>query len=208
MSGVITANSDVGICSEALISLGNDPIADFEENTDAARACSNLYASTRDDLLRRHPWNSCITRSIGTPDTVPPAWGYSKRFPLPSNCLRLLGVVVLDAPAMQAAGAAGIEPYYTTDFTLENGAVLCNYPAIGFHYIYRNDNVAQWGPGLVRMMILRMRWALAFPITRDLSVETLAAQTFAAELKTYKTLDGSETPGYMLADGDYLTSRL
>ena len=53
MSGIITATSDVGICSEALVSLGDEPIADFNENSKSAQACAALYASARDDLIRR-----------------------------------------------------------------------------------------------------------------------------------------------------------
>lgn len=205
MSGIITATSDVGICSEALVSLGDEPIADFNENSKSAQACSALYASARDDLIRRHTWNGFIKRAIGSPDANPPAWGYAQRFPLPADCVRLLGVVIL--PDQSKPGAALGKPVYTTDYALEGGAVLCNAKCIGFHYLYRNDNAAMWSPGFVRMMVLRMRWALAFPVTRDVAIEGAAASVFAAELKTYKTLDGAESPAIELPDGDYMNSR-
>lgn len=205
MAGIITETSDVGICAEALLSLGAQPISSFDENSVAAQACSTMYASARDDLMRRHNWNGCVKRAIGSPDVNPPAWGYSQRFPLPADCLRLLGVVVL--PAGAAPGTVLGQPSYITDYALEGGAVLCNAESIGFHYIYRNDNAASWGPGLVRMMVLRMRWALAFTIARDAAIEAQAAQVFAAELRTYKTLDGAEVPPIELRDGDYMTSR-
>lgn len=205
MTGIITQNSDISICAEALLSLGAQPIADFDENNDSARACANIYATARDDLLRRHYWNCCIKRQIGSPDTQPPAWGYAKRFPVPSDLITLLGVVVI--PEASQPGMPAMAPAYTQDYTMEGRAVLANYNSIGFHYVYRNSNVATWDSGLIRMMILRMRWALAYTITKDLTVEAAAAQTFAAELKSYKTADGMETPPWELIGDSLMEAR-
>lgn len=47
--------SSITICSNALLALGARSINSFDENTDHARLCSNIYPTVRNDLLRKHP---------------------------------------------------------------------------------------------------------------------------------------------------------
>lgn len=201
MANINAVVSDIGICAEVLISLGARPIADFNENTDVALACANIYPAARDYLLARHEWHHAQKRVALSPDVTPPAFGYSQRFSLPADCLRILGVV-----ALGGIGYRGQLPYLD-DFTIEGNYLLCNYDAIGLHYIYRNDVAASWPPGFVHMLRLCLRWQLAMPITRDMATEAQCAQTFAAELRTHKTLDGIQTPGYELRGNDFLEAR-
>ena len=46
--------SSISICSNALLALGAHPINSFDENTEHARLCSNIYPTVRNDLLRKH----------------------------------------------------------------------------------------------------------------------------------------------------------
>lgn len=62
---------EADLCNRALARIGADRIRDTAEDTKQARACRAIYATTRDELLRLHPWNFA-TRS----DLVPEDTGY------------------------------------------------------------------------------------------------------------------------------------
>lgn len=50
-------DTDLSICSDALILIGASPLSSFTEGTDAAQACDRLYPDLRDGLLARYPWS-------------------------------------------------------------------------------------------------------------------------------------------------------
>ena len=50
-------DSNLSICSDALILLGASPISSFTEGTDAAQACDRLYPDLRDTLLASYRWS-------------------------------------------------------------------------------------------------------------------------------------------------------
>ncbi|KAK6697159.1 hypothetical protein SNK04_014247 [Fusarium graminearum] len=61
-----TANA-VTICSNALLSLGAQPISSFDEaggaaQLDRAKLAAGLYPQVRKAVLRSHPWNCAIRR--------------------------------------------------------------------------------------------------------------------------------------------------
>lgn len=49
-------DSDLSICSDALILLGAAPISSFTEGTDSAQACDRLYPDLRNHLLSSYDW--------------------------------------------------------------------------------------------------------------------------------------------------------
>ena len=51
------ASSDVDICKQALILLGERPIQSFEDEGDIARICAESYPDFRRGLLTVHPWH-------------------------------------------------------------------------------------------------------------------------------------------------------
>lgn len=94
------AFTDIDICSRALVMIGAEPITSFTENTDEARACSNLYEQTVQSLLTSHPWRFCmgqeqVSRLSATP---PDDDKWSAAYQLPSTCLHIRTVRVSGIP--------------------------------------------------------------------------------------------------------------
>ena len=75
--------SVVEICNRALDKLGEAPIVSLADDIKASRACARTYAPVRDAVLRDHPWNCAIHRTVLAAEAEAPAWGYQRRFPLP-----------------------------------------------------------------------------------------------------------------------------
>ncbi len=170
--------SDISICSNALLMLGAHPINSFTENTDHARLCSNIYASVRDDLLRKHPWNCAVSRVALAPSSTPPAFGYGYQFPLPSDCLRILSV-----------GSEGFEIPYQ----VEGRNILANTNMVALRYI-KQTNEASWDPALVHVAEMAMASKLAYAVTSSASLRDGMAQEAAYALRQAKAIDGQEEP--------------
>lgn len=80
-------DTDVSICSDALVMLGASVISSFDEGSPAATACSRLYPDLRDTLLSRYAWSWSlkkvqIARLVTTPINE---WKYA--YQLPGNML-------------------------------------------------------------------------------------------------------------------------
>jgi len=80
-------DTDLSICSDALIMLGAAPISSFTEGTDAAQACDRLYPDLRDALLARYPWSWTYKKtSLGRLATAP-INEFKYAYQLPGNIL-------------------------------------------------------------------------------------------------------------------------
>ncbi|WP_225760229.1 hypothetical protein [Leclercia sp. Marseille-Q4284] len=190
--------SDVLICSTALLELGSRPINSFDEDTEGARLCANLYQGVRDDMLRQHPWNFAKARVKLSPLTTPPDFGYTHAFQLPADYLRLIEV-----NGLRQLDGVGFPPGYA----LESGKILCNVSSLNLRYVYRNDQPNEWDSAFVRAMILAMKKTLAYAITRDAAAVANAAQEWAIALRLAKQVNGMEIPAQQLEGNAFIEAR-
>lgn len=184
--------SAVSICSNALLMNGAQTIASFDDNTDRARQCSNLYPTVRDYVLSSHPWNCCIRRVQLSPDASKPAFDWTNQFTLPADFLRILAV-----------GESGNED----DYDLEDGKILTDASLVNLRYLYKNDNEVKWTPLLVMAVTLAMRQVLAYPITQSTSLEQLIDTAIEPILKRARTIDSQDQPPETLGNFRLLNAR-
>lgn len=182
----------VSICSNALLLLGDKPIASFEESTDRAALAASLWDTARDHVLRRHPWNCAIKRVILAPDTTPPAFDYTAQFSLPADWLRTLSV-----------GELGERP----DFKIEGRKLLMDGSVCKLRYVFRNEVPATWDAMLVHAMTQVMRALFAYPITESASMQQVVEAVLAPILREARAVDGQEEPGDAFDDSPLLDAR-
>lgn len=197
------AADKVSICSNALMMLGAEPIADFSEANDPgiarAQVAAGLWDSVLEQVQRSHPWNCCVTRAAFSPDSAAPAYGYTYQYTLPGDCLRPLGVGIYN----QAEGI---------DYKIERGpsgarALLCDENPLYLSYIQRNDNVATWDSSLVTVMTYAMAHAMAYAITRDPTVVQQMDGLLRLAWRDARTIDGMEEPPQTLGTSMLRASR-
>lgn len=104
-------DTDVSICSDALVLLGAAPISSFADGTDIATACELLYPDLRDSLLSRYPWSwsyqkTQIARLGITPDNQ-----YKYAYQLPGDMLSGVRALFADSSTDQAPVRYGWEIY-------------------------------------------------------------------------------------------------
>ncbi|WP_218276618.1 hypothetical protein [Pseudomonas sp. HMWF032] len=183
----------VSICSNALLMLGAQTINSLDDPLDRAKICSNLYPTVRDDLLRSHPWNCTIKRVLLAPDADAPAFGYSSKFELPSDFLRVLEVT---------------DNGVFIDYLLEGRSILADSSSLQLRYVYRNEVENTWDAGLVMLLTLAMAAAIAYPITQSASVQANMEQKLSMAKKVARSIDGQEEPAQTLGDERLYGARL
>jgi hypothetical protein len=172
--------------------LGAQTISAIDEDDDRAILAANLYESTRDAVLRSHPWNCAVKRVVLAPDTTAPAFDYTAAFTLPADCLRVLQV-----------GQEG----YEVDYKVESGKILCSGTSLALKYIWKNTTESTWDSMLVKAMELHMAAAMAYPITMSAAKEELQTRKLELFMKQCRAVDGQDDPPQTLGDFPLLQSR-
>lgn len=190
--------SDILICSTALLELGSRPINSFDEDSEGARLCANLYGPVRDEMMRSHPWNFAKARIVLTPVVDKPAFGYANKFLLPADYLR-----VIEVNGIRSPDGVGFPPGYA----IENGYILADVDSINLRYVFRNQNPASWDSAFVRVMILAMKKTLAYSITRDAGAVANSNQEWAISMRTAKQTNGMEIPSQQIDGNSFIEAR-
>lgn len=186
------ASSAVEVCSNALLMLGAQPINSFDDEADRATLVSNLWPNMLDAVLRSHPWNCAVKRSVLAPDAATPAFDYSYQFTLPPDCLRVLSV-----------GEAGERP----DFALEGRKILFDESSLNLRFVYRNSDIPSWDALLVQSAEAYVAMTCAYPITKSASVQKTMAELFEFKLRQARSIDGQENPPDDLGDFPLIAAR-
>lgn len=185
-------STDVKICSDALVELGLAPINSFTDLNDRTLAAWNLFPQVRDFVLRSHTWNCAIKRAVLSPDTGAPAFGWSRAFTLPSDCVRVLSV------SQRRERIA---------YEIESGKVLCDEGVVYLRYVFRNTAPATYDPALFRALTLAMAAVLAVPACEDLGKKQEKERELMAVMRTARAVDGMEEPPDSIDDFPLLSVR-
>lgn len=185
--------SAVSICSNALQLLGAGAISSFDDNEANARRCAELWPTTRDWLLRKHPWNCAIKRVVLAPDAAAPAFGFARAFSLPADWLRTLEI---------GDDTNGRAPY-----KLEGRKILCDETSLKLRYVARLDDPQLWDSHLVHVGTIAMKAALAYPVTASTTLADSAREELVAALREARSVDGLEEDGDTLGDFPLIAAR-
>ncbi len=184
--------TEISICSNALLMLGDRPIASFTEDQDRARLASNIWPQARDHILRSHPWNCAIKRVALSPDVTAPAFDWAYQYTLPADFLKALSI-----------GEMGIEG----EFRIEGRKLLCDDNPCFLRYIFANDNPGTYDPMLVEVMTAEMAHRMAYAITQSASMVDTMAQKAAQLMRRARAVDGQDDTPEQLGDNPLVSAR-
>lgn len=183
--------SAVDICKRALEKLGAATITALSEDSREARACNRVYETVRDSLLRAHPWNFAIERTSLAAHTDAPAWGYARKYQLPSDCLKL--VRIKDDP----------------DYRLEGRYIHTDEAApLYIAYIKRVEDPEQFDALFVEAFASRIAAELAEEITQSNTKKQTVIEDAKAAIREAKRVDAQENPPEDAGDTDWWDARL
>jgi len=167
--------SVVQICNGALNQLGASTILTLTEDSKNARLCNARYENVRDAVFRHHPWNCLLKRLQLAADTDAPAWGFTKQFTLPADCLRLIRI--LD---------------YDSDYVVEGRKILSNSSTMKILYISRVTDPNEYDELLREVLSAALAADIAYAITSSNPVATQMYSLYQEKLKDARFVDSTE----------------
>ena len=195
------ATSEVEIVNSALIKLGERTISSLDEDRKAARKAKRQYPRLRRKLLRSYRWNFAMTRSAALAPASPgPLFGFSFKFLVPVDTLRVIGVFDEQEPQQN---------YTTTTipFKVEGRFIYCDLNPLEVYYLKDETNPAQFDPMFEEVLASALAVDLAYDLSSGLQrIEQVKAELRDAikEARSSNAIEG--TPEVILAS-DWFDSR-
>ena len=167
--------SIVDICNGALNQLGATTIVSLTEDSKNGRLCNARYTQIRDSVFRSHPWNCLQKRLELSSSTDTPAWGYSFKYDLPGDCLRLLRI--LD---------------YDSNYKVEGRKILSNTSSMKILYVARVTDPNEYDELLRETLSAALGADIAFGITSNNQTAQNMYQLFQDKLRDARFVDSTE----------------
>ena len=123
-------NTKFDICSNALIQLGAEPIASFDDGTAIAQICATVYPAFKLYTLSTYPWLFTMKKQQLARLLETPLNEYRYAFQLPTDMLTLR--------AMYNSGQVGAIPYIAYEI-FGDGKVFTDSPKLYADYQYEVD---------------------------------------------------------------------
>lgn len=189
--------SAVDICNRALQIVGATTIVALTEDTRNARACNVAYAPQRQRLLRRYIWSFAKKRTVLAPDPTAPAFGFTTKFQLPSDFMRLAGPDVAD-------------PDDQEDWTIEGRTLLSNIDTTSVNLIYVQDvtDVNQMDPSFREALSGLIAAQIAEPLTQSQSKYERAVAFYEDAINEAKRNNAIEKVSKTPPTDEWITARL
>lgn len=176
MADIVT--SQTRIANRALILLGTTTrVISVDDTAPLAKQIKDLWHESRRNAIVAHPWNFALLRQQLNQDATAPAFGYSRRFAIPPECLRWL-----PWPRDHEMFFEGVE---------EAGYILSDASApLRFRGIQDVEDVGAWSAHFQYFMAYQLAMDLAQSATQFAGKEQDMAQARELALEEAKKLDG------------------
>lgn len=187
------ALSALALSSRALLKIGAQTIAGFDEGTAEAEVAANLYPSARDALLSAHPWTFATAQRTLPRLAGVPAADYAYAFQLPAGFLRALSAGI-------PGRGQGI-PYRIAENRLhaDTGSVTLTY-------IFRPDE-ADFPPFFAAALIARLAAEFCIPLTENTSRAQLLYKLADTELRAARLTDSQQDTPRAIEDFSLVAAR-
>ena len=167
--------SVVDICNGALNQLGASTILTLTEDSKNARLCNARFTQVRDAVFRSHPWNCLQKRVQLAADSDAPAWGFTKQYTLPADCLRVLTILDYDA-----------------DYKIEGRKILTDNSTMKILYISRVTDPNEYDELLRETLSAALAADIAYAVTSSNPTASNMYNLFQDKLKDARFVDSTE----------------
>jgi len=183
----------VSVCSSALNLLGADAIADFAEDNDRARLCSQLFPQTLAATIRAHTWDAFTKRVVLSPLVAAPAFGWAYAYQIPSDCLLVKSIDTNES--------------LPVDYVVEGSQLLTDVNPVYLKYLAYIDDGSTWDAGFVDVLTHAMAAALAYPITSNMQNAQYYEGLYQAKLRRARCADGQQGTIPAFSDSPFIRNR-
>ena len=179
------------ICNLALDHLREAPIGHIDADGSVSEWFQRNFDAVLDGVLRDHPWNFAITRASIAVDETAPDFGWTYRYALPTDCVRLLQI--------RSGGYLNGAP---VEHEIEGEYILTNAPTpLKIRYIKTMSDPSKWDALFVEAMAAALALKMSHWLTGKTSYVQMAKALYDEALAKAKRIDGMEgTPEAIYAD--------
>jgi len=164
--------TDIQLCNLALARLGDSRITALTDATAQAQYCSLFYAQTLEELQTEFDWQFCRKLASLTADATSPAFGYSRRFAVPSDFLRLIRLNGID------------EDENFSKWEIVDGFIHTDLSAPAqIEYIASVTTAAKFPAVFVEILSAKLAANLAMPLTGSKELFSQMAEVFSANMQ-------------------------
>ena len=187
------ATSEVDICNSALTLFGEDTIIALDqEDSTAAKVCSQHYYRQRNATLRAFPWNFAMKRASLAKLSSGPAWGFANAFQLPSDCVR----------------AWDVEHSVRTAWRVEGNTIVTDLDSVNLRYIAKITDPNQFDELFVDALAARLSATICIALTGKRTLATELWKLYRDKIEEAGEIDSQEgEPEELDTDYDILTNR-
>ena len=185
--------SSIAICSRALLKIGANTIASFDDGTTEAEIAANLYPSIRDALLSSYPWNFATAQIQLAKLSAEPIADYQSAFQLPADFLRALSA------GLDGRGR-GVE------YRINERRLYANADSIILTYIFRPDEQI-FPPFFDQILIARLASEFCIPITESTSRAQMLRKQANEDFKMAKSIDSLQDQPGRIEDFSLINAR-
>jgi hypothetical protein len=164
--------TDIQICNLALARLGDSRITALTDATAQAQYCTLFYTQTVEELQTEFDWQFCRKLASLTAHVTAPAFGYARRFAVPSDFLRLIRLNGID------------EDENFSKWEIVDGFIHTDLAAPAqIEYIAHVTDAAKFPAVFVEILSAKLATNLAMPLTGSKDLFSQMAEIFSANMQ-------------------------
>jgi hypothetical protein len=187
------ALSALVLCSRALLKIGAQPVASFDEGTAEAEVAANLYPSVRDAMLSSHPW-SFGTGQMDLPRLAEvPYADYRYAYQLPADFLRVLSA---------GSDGAGRGLYYR----LHEQRLHTDAAHVTLTYVFRPEET-EFPAFFAAALMTRLAAEFCIPLTESTSRAEMLHRLADSEFRSARLADSQQATVKAIEDFPLIRAR-
>ena len=190
--------SVVDICNGALNQLGASTILSLTEDSKNARLCNARYTQVRDAVFRSHPWNCLQKRVQLAADSDAPAWGFTKQYTLPADCLRVLKIHTGATDSIASA----------IDYAVEGRKIKTNEGTVYLVYIAIDTDPNNYDTYLQESISHQLAADIAYAVTNNATLANNYMTRADERLREARFIDATENALGTIESNEFVDARL
>jgi hypothetical protein len=190
----MASKTDIG--NLALMRLGGPSILSLVDTSKRPIALKTVFDIVLEIVLQDHPWNFAVKRDTLARLSAAPTFGYSYAFQLPSDCLRVLGLVGLDQNVDT-----------TLEYKIEAQQLLTNESTAKLKYISRITDTGKFSPRFCSALAGRLALELSYHLVKSPALQQVIAKGYEEDLRAAKGIDAQEDTPEVYAPNRWVEAR-
>ena len=182
------ANTDISMCSNALLLLGANTISSFTEAGAGAEVAANLYEKTYESLITKHPWRFAVGKVSLSKLVDAPLNEYQYAYQLPANYL------------------TAIKVFPFSDYEIFEDKLYSNLDGIELDYMFKPSE-SKLPPYFIELMEFRLASKFAIPVTGNRSLAETYGQAFNDQLVQAQFYDSKARPNVAITHSPFIDAR-